>query len=165
MEVFSSLGIDWNSVIIYVVNFGVLVAFLAYFFTGPLLKMIDERRDKIKNNLEEAERIKNEFVSEKKKADVEKEALKTEMEQKMGHLKKELDQRRKQQEEQMELKRAKMLEEVRSIVEEEKSLILKKAEAQTLALIEKVVLHVVSHKVPKEVVKSSVDEAWKSYHQ
>lgn len=163
MEVFSSLGIDWNSVIIYVVNFGLLVAVIAYFFTGPLLKLIDERRDTIQKNLEEAERIKNEFMAEKKKADAEKETLKVEMEQKMSHLKKELDQKRKEEEEKLELRKAKMLEEVRSLVTEEKNNILKQAEKQTIELIEKVVLHVVSNNVPDDVVKSSVQDAWKNY--
>lgn len=165
MDIFINLGIDWQSVIVYVVNFGILVAILAYFFTGPLLKMIDERKETIQNNLEEAERIKNEFMAEKKKADAEKEALKVEMVQEMSKLKKELDLRRKEQEEKLELRKAKMMEEVRSIVAEEKGNILKRAEQQTLDLIEKVVLHVVSNNVPENVVKSSVQEAWKTYNK
>lgn len=165
MDIFTNLGIDWHSVIVYVVNFGILVFVLAYFFTGPLLKIIDERRDHIKKNLEEAERIKNEFMQEKKRADAEKEALRTEMTQEMSDFKKELDKRRKDQEETLELRKAKMLEEVRSIVEEEKQNILRNAEQQTLDLIEKVVLHVVSNKVPDDVIKDSVQEAWKNYSQ
>jgi len=95
----------------------------------------------------------------------EKEALKVEMVQEMSKLKKELDLRRKEQEEKLELRKAKMMEEVRSIVAEEKGNILKSAEQQTLDLIEKVVLHVVSNNVPENVVKSSVQEAWKTYNK
>jgi F-type H+-transporting ATPase subunit b len=163
MDIFTNLGIDWQSVIVYVINFGALVAILAYFFTGPLLKMIDTRREKIKNNLEEAERIKNEFVVEKKKADAEKESLRIDMEQQMSDLKKDLENKRKEQDEQLALKKAKMLEEVRTLVADEKNGILKAAEKQTVELIEKVVLHVVSNNVPADVVKSSVAEAWNTY--
>lgn len=163
MEVLAKLGIDINSVIIYLVNFGILLAAVAYFITGPILRVITKRQEEIKQNISEAERIKNEFADEKRKADAEKNALKNDMEQQMSHLKKELDVRRKQQEEEMEAKKAKMLEEVRSIVEQEKSSILQKAEQQTLDLIEKVVLHVVSNNVPQDIVKSSVQDAWKKY--
>ncbi len=64
----------------------------------------------------------------------------------------------------MEAKKAKMLEEVRTIVANEKDSILKKAEQQTLSLIEKVVLHVVSNNVPQDIVKSSVKDAWNKYN-
>jgi hypothetical protein len=58
-----------------------------------------------------------------------------------------------------------MLEEVRVLVEDEKGKILKKAEQQTLDLIAKVVMHIVSNKIPQEVVKESVSEAWKTYNK
>lgn len=165
MEVLAKLGIDLSSVLIYLVNFGILLAVVAYFITGPILGVIKKRQKMIAENVAEADRIKNEFMEEKRKADQEKEALRAQMEQQMNDLKKELDLRRKAQEEEMELKKAKMLEEVRSLVEEEKQQILNKAEKQTLDLIEKVVLHVVSNKVPQDVVKGSVEEAWKSFRQ
>jgi len=165
MEVLAQLGIDLNSVLVYVVNVGILLAATAYFVTGPLLRMIDKRRETIENNLNEAERIKEEFLAEKQKADAEKESLRIEMEQQMSDLKKELDARRKEQEETLELKKAKMLEEVRTIVNEEKKSILNAAEKQTVELIEKVVLYVVSNNVPADVVKTSVADAWKQFRQ
>jgi F0F1-type ATP synthase membrane subunit b/b' len=161
MDVLAKLGIDINSVIIYLVNFGILLAAVAYFVTGPVLKLIEKRQKTIKDNIEEAERLKEEFVAEKQKADVANEALKTDMEQQMSNLKKELDTRRKEQEEALETRKAKMLEEVRTIVATEKAGILKSAETQTLELIEKVVHYVVSNNVPQDIVKNSVQEAWK----
>lgn len=161
MEALATLGINFSSIVIYVINFGILIAVIAYFFTGPLVRILDERRDQIQTNVAEAERLKNEFAEEKRKADIEKTALRTDMEQQMSHLKKELESRRKEQEEALEARKAKMLEEVRTIVADEKGAILKKAEAQTLELIEKVVHYVVSNNVPQDIVKNSVQEAWK----
>ena len=164
MDVLAKLGIDVNSVIIYLVNFGILLAVISYFVTGPILKVIDKRRETITNNISEAERIKKEFVEEKQKADKEKEALKAQMETELSQLKKELDERRKKQEEALEGKKAKMIADVREVVEAEKAGILKAAEKQTLSLIEKIVMHVVANKVPEKVVKESVSEAWKSFN-
>ncbi len=161
MEVLAKLGIDINSVIIYLVNFGILLAVVAYFITGPILGVITKRQKEIKRNIAEAERLKNEFAEEKQKADADKEALKAEMELQMSNLKKELDTKRKEQEEELEARKTKMLDEVRGIVADEKASILKKAEAQTLEIIEKVVHYVVSNNVPQDIVKSSVQEAWK----
>ncbi|MGE3278585.1 MAG: hypothetical protein AB7J40_02165 [Candidatus Altimarinota bacterium] len=165
MEVLAKLGIDFNNVIIYLVNFGILFGVIAYFVTGPVLKMLEKRRDTIRDNLEKAEAIKQEFMEEKKKADAEREALKAEMAEQLSMMKKELDLRRKEQEEALALKKANMLEEVRTLVEDEKGKILKKAEQQTLDLIAKVVMHIVSNKIPQEVVKESVSEAWKTYNK
>lgn len=165
MEVLAKLGIDFNNVIIYLVNFGILFGVIAYFVTGPVLKMLDKRRDTIRENLEKAEAIKREFMEEKQKADAERETLKAEMAEQLSMMKKELDQRRKEQEEALATKKAKMLEEVRTLVEDEKGKILQKAEQQTLDLIAKVVMHIVSNKIPQEVVKESVSEAWKTYNK
>jgi len=164
MEVLGKLGIDFNSVVLYLLNFGILFAVVAYLITGPILRMIDQRTKTIKDNLEEAENIKREFLEEKKRADQEKASLKTEMSSQMAHLKKDLEKQRKDQEEEMNLRKAKMLEEVRTIVEEEKKNILKKAEQQTIDLVSKVVMHIVSQKIPKDVLRESVVDAWKKYH-
>lgn len=163
MEALSKLGIDFNSVLIYLLNFGVLFVVIAYFITGPILRLIDARKKKIHDNLEEAERIKKEFFEEKKKSDREKEALRLEMQKELQDLKKELDEKRRKEEEAMELKRAKMLEDVRTIVEEEKNSIMAKAEKETLKLMEKVIMHIVSNKIPEQVIRESVDESWKQF--
>ena len=165
MEALSKLGIDFNSVILYLFNFGILFAVIAYFVTGPILKMLDDRKKTIKDNLEQAERIKNEFMREKVKSEKEKESMRVEMEKELADTKKEMDAKRRKMEEAMDLKKAKMLEEMRTVIEDEKGKIMKKAEQQTLDLIGKVIMHVVSNKIPQDVVKDSVNEAWKIYHK
>lgn len=165
MEALSKLGIDFTSVILYLFNFGILFAVIAYFVTGPIVKLLDERKKTIKDNLEQAEKIKNEFMQEKKRAEGEKESMRITMEKELGAMKKEMDDKRRKMEEAMEIKKAKMLEEMRSVVEEEKGKIMKRAEQQTLDLIGKVIMHVVSNKIPQDVVKDSVNEAWKMYHK
>lgn len=46
-QLFATFGIDWRLLIIQAVNFGFLLAVLSYFLYKPVLRIIDERRDKI----------------------------------------------------------------------------------------------------------------------
>ncbi len=160
MEALSKLGIDWQSMLVYIVNIGILFGVIAYLVTGPLIKVLDQRRKEIKDNIEKAESIKNEFMHEKLKSEKERQAFKAQMERQLSDLKVELELRRQEQEKSLEIKRSKMLSEVKELVEEEKAGILKKAELQTLALIEKVVLYTVSHGIPEDMIKKSVHHAW-----
>lgn len=165
MEALGKLGINLNNVIIYLANFGVLALVVGYFITGPILRVIEKRRKSIQDNLQKAETIKQEFMDERVKLEKQRDAIKAEMEQQMTHLKKEMDLKRKEQEDSLSLKKAKMLEDMRTLMEDEKSQILKKSEQQTLDLIGKVIMHVVSNKIPADVVKDSVKDAWKMYNK
>lgn len=163
MEILEKIGINFQSIVIYLVNIGILVAVISYFMTGPLLKVLDQRRKKIKDNLREAELIKEEFSSERKKLQEQNEALKTEMERSLTLLKKEIEDRRRKEDEELALKKAKMLEEIRTLVEEEKKGILKAAEREALELIVKTILSIVTTKIPEETIRQSVEDAWRQY--
>lgn len=165
MEVLGKLGINFNNVIIYLANFAVLAIIVAYFITGPILRIIEKRQKTIRENLEKAETIKREFMDEQKKMQKERELMKMEMESQLGNLKKDLEKKRKEQDETMDLKKAKMMEDMRTVMEEEKGRIMQNAEKQTLDLISKVLMHIVSNKIPQEVIRDSVRDAWKTYHK
>lgn len=44
---FTAFGIDWHLLVIQAVNFGVLLMVLTYFLYKPILRIIDERREKV----------------------------------------------------------------------------------------------------------------------
>lgn len=54
-QLFSAFGIDWRLLLIQGVNFGLLLGALGYFLYRPLLKVIDERRNKIAEGVRLAE--------------------------------------------------------------------------------------------------------------
>ncbi len=54
-QLFAAFGIDWRLLLIQAVNFGLLLAVLSYFLYKPVLKMIDERREKIAESVRTAE--------------------------------------------------------------------------------------------------------------
>lgn len=67
------LGIDLPSLVAFLINFLLLLGLLTLVLYRPITKMLDERSAKIKDSLQEAERIKQESVQaeESVKAQVE----------------------------------------------------------------------------------------------
>ncbi len=54
-EIASVFGLNWKLLIIQAVNFGVLLLVLRYFLYKPVLKMLDERREKVEKGVKDAE--------------------------------------------------------------------------------------------------------------
>ncbi len=57
-----AFGIDWRLLIINMVNFGLLLAALWYFLYGPLMRMLDERRDKIAKGVQDAQEAQRQLA-------------------------------------------------------------------------------------------------------
>jgi F-type H+-transporting ATPase subunit b len=53
--IFTTFGIDWHILLVQGVNFGILLAGLWYFLYGPILRMLEERRSKVAQGVEDAE--------------------------------------------------------------------------------------------------------------
>jgi F-type H+-transporting ATPase subunit b len=51
----TTFGVDWKLLLIQVVNFGLLLTVLTYFLYKPILKIIDERQQKIAEGVRTAE--------------------------------------------------------------------------------------------------------------
>ncbi len=56
----AELGFHWPSLIVYVVNFTILLVILYLAGYKPILRMLDQRSERIRGSLEEADRIKGE---------------------------------------------------------------------------------------------------------
>lgn len=54
-SILSAFGIDWRLLIIYSVNFGLLLTALWYFLYGPLTRIIEERRQLVAKGVTDAE--------------------------------------------------------------------------------------------------------------
>jgi F-type H+-transporting ATPase subunit b len=67
---FSSLGISLPLLLAFVINFIILLALLGKFLYKPVLKMLDERTQKVKESMEWAESIKRDY--EQAKVEVQK---------------------------------------------------------------------------------------------
>ena len=54
-ELFAAFGLDWRLLLIQAFNFAILLAVLWKFLYTPILKMLDERRDKVVKGVKDAE--------------------------------------------------------------------------------------------------------------
>lgn len=54
-ELFAAFGLDWRLLLIQALNFAILLAVLWKFLYKPVLKMIDERREKVEKGVRDAE--------------------------------------------------------------------------------------------------------------
>ena len=60
----ASLGIDVTSLLIYLVNFGILLAILYFVGYKRILSMMDQRAARVKESLAEADRVREEAASQ-----------------------------------------------------------------------------------------------------
>ena len=163
MESLARLGIDLSSMLLYVVNFGVIVLLLAKFFTKPVLAMIENRKKMISDNINSAEKLKEELMKQREKMEKEKEDLRVQVEEEMKKFHQEIDQRRREAEAEIDLRKAKMLEDIQKVMNDEKVNLQASVQKELMALVEKMVLHIVHNKVPSAVIEESTQEAWKLY--
>jgi F-type H+-transporting ATPase subunit b len=54
-SILSTFGIDWRLLLVNIVNFALLLGGLWYFMYGPIMRMLEERRQKVTRGVEDAE--------------------------------------------------------------------------------------------------------------
>lgn len=54
-SILDAFGIDWKMLLAQLVNYGILIAALTWLLYRPVLRMLDERRDKIAQGVRDAE--------------------------------------------------------------------------------------------------------------
>ncbi|MCK9361015.1 ATP synthase F0 subunit B [Patescibacteria group bacterium] len=160
MDALARLGIDGWSVLLYLVNFGLLAAVLTKFLYKPALKFMDDRREQIRRSIEESEELKRRFEEETKRREQEARLMSSEMQHEMKSAREQAESRAKQLVTEAERNREEMLNEAQTQIGEMKKNIRKEAEADVLKRIEAVTLAVLRDKVPQDVVRDSVKDAW-----
>lgn len=164
MEGLAKLGIDPFSILLYLLNTGLLLVVLIYVLYKPILRYLDERRDQIRSSVEEAQLLKVEL--DKKSIEAEEASKKAEetLKREMENLRKFTEDKRAELTAEMEAARNEMLEKADADITRRKDELMKDAERATMDLIKKVVLHIVQNKVPEEVVDASIKDSWKQFN-
>lgn len=129
MELLAKLGINWQMMLAQLINFLLLMGVLTFFIYKPFLKVLDQRRHKIKQSMDDAKRIEEEkrLMEEWKKEQMRKmdaeassfidsakqqaESLKREM---MASAQKEADSVMEKAKQQMEQEKSKMVSELKA---------------------------------------------------
>lgn len=60
MELLAKLGVDWKLLLAQIANFAILLSVLTFFVYRPLLRVIDERRERIRKSMDDAGQIAHE---------------------------------------------------------------------------------------------------------
>lgn len=68
-DLLSVFGINWKLLLIQALNFGLLLAILTYFLYKPILKIIDERREKIAEGVRTAAAAQQRLKEAKEESD------------------------------------------------------------------------------------------------
>lgn len=165
MEKLLKLGIDGWSILLYFLNTGVLLAALTYFLYKPILKVVDERRKKISDSISEAQKLREEFEKTVKKTQKEKEETETELRRELDNMHKYLEGKRKELVAAMERERGDMVQKANDEIEAKKNTIIRDAEKEVSSLMTRIILNIVQNKVPEEIIRESVTDAWKEQKQ
>lgn len=163
MEGLSQLGLNLGSILVYLVNFGLLVFVLSRVLFRPLMKLLDERRQLIRKSVDEAQELQAELEKRAAEAEAARREADAKIKEEMEKLRKFAEEKRAELTAEMEAARTEMLTKAQEDIERKQAALMKEAEHATVELIKKIVLHIVQNKVPEEVVEGSIKEAWKQF--
>lgn len=163
MTAFESLGIDIYSLVVYTVNFGLIVIVVFHFLNKPIIKILEKRTSTIKNNLEEAEKLKDHLSRQQNEMIKERDKMRTQMTEEIRLLNVELDRKRSEAEKEIESQRVKMLEEIKEISINQKRALRDEIKSDLVSVIKNIVLNVTSISVTETDINKSMDDAWKEY--
>ncbi len=163
MEKLLNLGIDPWSILVYLLNTGVVLTVLTYLLYKPMLKFIDQRRQQILNNIDQAQNLQKTF--EEKLKESEKQRLKTEEELKaeIDTLKKYTEEKRAELIAEMETSKNELIQKANKEISQKKAVLIKEAEKEILIIMQKIILEIVENKIPESVIQESVQSSWKQY--
>lgn len=163
MENLLKLGIDPISILVYMVNAGLVLVVLTYVLYKPLLRFIDERRKQITDSVEEARVIRDDFSARLEESREEKKKAELELRTEITNLQKFVDKKRHELVAEMEAARTEMMRKGNEELEKRKTEIVQEAEADIKKVMAKILLQVVQNKVPEKVILESIQEAWAQY--
>jgi len=160
MSKVAPIGIDGYSILQYLLSYGILLAVLGYFMYPKLIKVIDERRSAIKNNLENAEKLQLELEKQVASHIKEKKDLLEDFRVEREKALKEIAEKRKTMLKEVEEQTEKLRTESQNKIDQQQRGLILGAEDK-LVMIMKSILKDVLVDVPEETIEKSVVNAWK----
>lgn len=166
-ELFSKLGIDWRLLLAQMLNFGILLAILTKFLYRPVLKLLDERKEKVQEALQmakEAAEAKNQFDQWKKQ---ELKQFRQQADQLLKEATVQGERLRAELREKAEVEAKEVLERARKDLGREKQRLFKEAEGElaalALATAERVLERSIKEEDSERLAKNAVAELSKEY--
>lgn len=156
----SKLGIDINSLIIYTVNFGIILFFISRYVTKPFTKILDKRILKISTNLDESEKLRKELELQKNDLKLKQEEFQLNIKNQLLKLDEDIKKRHDESDKLIRERQEMLLETARREIEIEKSQIYSQIQDTVIFEMKKILIEILANKVPEEVIEDSVRSSW-----
>jgi F-type H+-transporting ATPase subunit b len=116
LDALRPLGIDPALLIAYVINFAILLLLLRLFLYRPILRMLNERRQKIQESLEQADKVRQEAEIQQAEFQRELEEARKTSQEEAARAAQEAEQIREQARQQIEVERQQTMAELQQQV-------------------------------------------------
>jgi F-type H+-transporting ATPase subunit b len=160
MDALQKLGIDGWSLLLYLVNYGILFLVLGKFVYKPLAKIMDERSHTIQRNLAEAEQLKHDFQKEMDRRAKENDEFIKSMQLELMHTRTEAEARAKSLIAEAEMKREELITKAYGEVAAMKDRMVSDIERELLQKIGRIASVAMADAATEDAVSESVDRAW-----
>ncbi len=159
MDALGQLGIDAQGLLFYLVNFGILIVVMHRFVYKPLMKVLSDRREQIKHDVEAAANLREELEVTKSNEEKERKARELELDERIKQAKRVVREDAKRMLQEAEGRRDALLAQAAETAQATIDGAMTGAENEIINRVRKVVMHVLKD-VPEEIVEKSVEESW-----
>lgn len=165
MEKLSALGLDLNSLIIYLVNFGIIYLIISRLISKPIIDILEKRKAEIENNLSEANKIKSELIQEKNNFEIQKQKLREEFNEDLKKFEKSIQEKRKELDEENTKLREEIIQKALSEQKQIKENVFKIIQEDLIKSYSTILNKVLKNDSSPEKINQSILESWNSFKQ
>jgi F-type H+-transporting ATPase subunit b len=163
MEGLANLGINTHSLLIYIVNFGILVIVLNKFLFKPVSEMITKRQHGIQTSLDEANLIQTEFQKKLNEIEAEKVMVEKKLNQELSDLRSFVETKRSEMLKEIEQQRSEMISKAQSEVDQMKLDAFESSKEDLNKFIKAALSKIVSENISEKAVNDSFDSSWNQF--
>lgn len=160
MEALAKIGIDLWSVLLYVINTGLLVGVLTYLLYKPVIGFLDKRRASIKESLDEAEEMRRAFEEKTAQMHMAEKEMRAAFEKELADGRRYVEEMKAKLTAEMQEQKQQMMEKAMADIASEKERLMANVRSDVLATMQKALTSILLTRVPEEVITASVQEEW-----
>lgn len=153
-----ALGIDMGALIAYLVNFGLLLLLLYLFAYKPILAMLDQRASRIRNSLEEADKVRLDAQEQQASMQRTLDEGRQEGQRVLAEAREAAERYREQQQAQAQTEAEAMLERARSEIRSERDAALEQVRAEFAELAVTAAERIIHRSLDADTHKDLIDE-------
>jgi F-type H+-transporting ATPase subunit b len=157
------LGINVSTLIAQLVSFLVLFGLLYFFAYKPILRMFDERSQRIKDSVEQAERVKEDAAAAEEENRKKLEAAAKEGQEAIGRAMRAGDEARQRAQQEARVEAAGLVEKARQEIQRERDEVVRELREEfadlTVAAAEKVIEKSLDKEAHRELIEKVLEES------